>query len=110
MNCVLAGSHVPIASLRNSIPLRFRAVVLDCCQAAATPERRIAYRRDASVYRYHTVFATQNQCFACGFDNTIPLAVLFSIAYSNFYACQAAATIERRIAYICDAVGDCYVF
>ena len=155
VNCVLAGSHVPIASLRNSIPLRFRAVVLDCCQAAATPERpiayrgnttadcytcqpnanikrhfayrrnaiwncytcqaaatperRIAYRRDASVYRYHTVFATQNQCFACGFDNTIPLAVVFSIAYSNFYACQAAATTERKITYSRDAVTNCYV-
>ena len=177
MNCVLAGSIVPISFLRNGAPLFFCTFVVytcqaaaiieriityrsyavgDCytCQAAATKERilayrsytigdcytrkstatteriiayrrdtigdcytrkstafkerRLAYRRDAAVSRYHTVFATQNQCFACGFNNTIPLAVVFSITYSNFDVCQIVATSERIITYRRDAVGNGY--
>lgn len=154
MDCVTASIIVPIASLRNVAPLRFRAIVVyacksattteriiayrrnattDChacqaaattkrriayrrdtvgngytCQAATTTERKITYRRDAAVSRYHTVFATQNQCFACGFNNTIPLAVVFSITYSNFDVCQIVATSERIITYRRDTVGNCY--
>ena len=133
MDCVIASIIVPHTSFRDGTPLRFCAIVVYACQATATRERTIAYRRDTvrycctcqaaatierissyrgdtSVSRYHTGFTTQNQCFACGFDNTIPLAVVFSITYSNFDVCQTAATNERIIPYRRDAVWNLYAY
>ena len=85
MYCVLACTIVPATSFRNSAPLRFCAIVVYACKAAAINERAEAYR----------CYAVGN-CYACQTAAITERKRAYRRdTVGNCYACQTAAIAER---------------
>ena len=119
MNDIIAGIAVPRSPFTHGVPLRLCALIGDTCQTGATPERLIAYARDAVPDRDTCqTGATPERILAYARDavrdrdacQTGAIAER-SIAYARHAVrdrdtCQTAATVEGIVAYARDAVRD----
>ena len=73
-------------------------------QAAAIREGIIPYVRHAAVVRYYACIATSNQRLACGFYQTISIAMIYRISFFDNNRHQAGAIQEGIIPYARHAI------
>ena len=79
----------------------------DTRQTDAIRERRTANARYATIRRNHAVLASENQCLALGFNQTVPFRMIFRVTSFNGNAFQISAIVKCQNINARHILGDC---